>query len=582
MEQIGGLRFEHPALLLALPAVPLLLLLAARARLRAMPRLQRSAALALRIAIIWLLLAALAVPFLASNHIERSVVFVLDQSASMSQAQQAAARAWVTQASALLGPDGHTAIVAFGRQAQLAGPDGAALGPLDGSATNLADALDMAQAIQPAAPGQPRDLVLLSDGWENVGQAENALQPGTVANYVALPPAQPEVAAVSFDVPPSVRAGDALDLSLTVRSSAAMGAELRLTVDGQPAATEPVKLAAGVNRMTLSPRLRGLGFHDLRVEVAPERDTRADNNSLSGVTVVKDAGRVLLLEGQPGDGAGLATILANDGLQVSTRPAGSIPPSADALDDFDGAVLIDTPATSLTLDQQKTLQLFVQQLGRGLLVVGGPHSYGTGGYTGTVLDQILPVSSQPPPRPKRPSVALFLMVDKSGSMSTSTEPDEPTKVAMAREAAARAIAMLQPGDTVGVIAFESTYQWVVPPTQLASQADIERAEASVAGIESGGGTSILPPLSAAYQAAAQASAAVKQIVLLTDGESDETGYEALTGQMQADQITLSTVAIGSDADTNLLSRLADLGGGRYYFTARATAIPEFAPRRPPS
>ena len=37
---------------------------------------------------------------------------------------------------------------------------------------------------------------------------------------------------------------------------------------------------------------------------------------------------------------------------------------------------------------------------------------------------------------------------------------------------------------------------------------------------------------------------MKHIVLLTDGESNDRGYEELIARMQAAQITLSTLAIG--------------------------------------
>jgi hypothetical protein len=44
--------------------------------------------------------------------------------------------------------------------------------------------------------------------------------------------------------------------------------------------------------------------------------------------------------------------------------------------------------------------------------------------------------------------------------------------------------------------------------------------------------------------------------------------------MRQNGITLSTIAIGSDADTQLLRRLADQGNGRYYFTDDPRNIPK--------
>ena len=65
-------------------------------------------------------------------------------------------------------------------------------------------------------------------------------------------------------------------------------------------------------------------------------------------------------------------------------------------------------------------------------------------------------------------------------------------------------------------------------------------------------------------------------MVLTDGESNDRGYEDLIERMRPAQITLSALAIGSDSDTRLLSGLARLGGGRYYFTERSAQIPRIA------
>jgi Ca-activated chloride channel family protein len=43
-------------------------------------------------------------------------------------------------------------------------------------------------------------------------------------------------------------------------------------------------------------------------------------------------------------------------------------------------------------------------------------------------------------------------------------------------------------------------------------------------------------------------------------------------------LTLSTIAVGSDADTSWLSELARLGGGRYYFTNQFSDIPKIVIR----
>jgi Ca-activated chloride channel homolog len=295
--------------------------------------------------------------------------------------------------------------------------------------------------------------------------------------------------------------------------------------------------------------------------------------------VAKPAGRVLLLQDEPSDADALAALLASQGLDVVRKAASSLPPKAADLAEYDAAVMVNTPATSLTLDQQQTLQAFVQDLGRGLVVIGGPRTFSPGGYEGTALDDMLPVSATPPVAPQQGSLALFLVMDRSGSMdiaSGSSGSSGVTKMAMAREAAIEAAGLLQPQDTLGVIAFDSSFDWVVPPTRLQTEDDVKNIQARIATVKAGGGTSILPPLQAAFEAAAATSAPLKHIVLMTDGESNDRGFEDLLGRMAPDHITLSTLAIGSDADTKLLTSLAHLGGGRYYFTERSTQIPRIA------
>lgn len=59
---------------------------------------------------------------------------------------------------------------------------------------------------------------------------------------------------------------------------------------------------------------------------------------------------------------------------------------------------------------------------------------------------------------------------------------------------------------------------------------------------------------------AAADAKVKHVILLTDGIA-ESNYSDLIAQMRAAGVTISTVAIGEDANPNLVD-VANAGGGR--------------------
>ncbi len=112
--------------------------------------------------------------------------------------------------------------------------------------------------------------------------------------------------------------------------------------------------------------------------------------------------------------------------------------------------------------------------------------------------------------------------------------------------------------------------------RIAGADDVLRAKSRIDAIRAGGGTSILPPVQAAMEAAAKSDAPLKHVVLMTDGESDDRGWDQLFAETAPYHMTLSTLAIGSDADRTLLASLAQMGGGRSYYTERRTEIPRIA------
>jgi uncharacterized membrane protein/Mg-chelatase subunit ChlD len=543
-------------------------------RLRGTSHVLRGSVIGMRLAIVSLLVAALAEPTLKPAGHARAIVFALDVSDSVSPDQMLWARAWVDRAIHALPHGSHSDTIEFGERAQVVGLDSP-----PGTSTDLSAALKLAGALLPRDPGLAPEVVLLTDGWQTASSAPlDALPSGVAVSFIQLPQTNQRPIAVlhRLDVPPVVRAGDRVDVTVDMQAAQAVDARLRLWVDGTPLGDGPIHLDPGETRLSLPQRIAEAGF----VEVRAELQVGDQKSSLAATVVAKPAGHVLVLEDEANRADGLVALLDREGLQVERRPSTSLPPSAAALNAFDGAVLVNTPATSLSLDQQRTLASFVQDLGRGLLVVGGSRSFSPGGYQGTVLDDLLPVSAEPPIEPKQGSLALFLVIDRSGSMDVLTGGGSASggasKLSMAREAAIEAAGLLQPQDTLGVIAFDSAFQWVVPPSKLVTPADVKRAQTLISTIKAGGGTSILPPLEAAFQAAANADAPLRHIVLLTDGESNDRGYEDLILRMQPARITLSTLAIGSDADTRLLANLARIGGGRYYFTERSTQIPRIA------
>ena len=94
------------------------------------------------------------------------------------------------------------------------------------------------------------------------------------------------------------------------------------------------------------------------------------------------------------------------------------------------------PARDLSLRAMFSLQSYVRDIGGGLVVIGGPNSYGVGGYFQTPLEAVLPLDTQVKDPRRFPSVAMAIVMDKSGSMSA--QESGVLKMRLAAEAAARA------------------------------------------------------------------------------------------------------------------------------------------------
>src|SRR6185295_19945899 len=125
------------------------------------------------------------------------------------------------------------------------------------------------------------------------------------------------------------------------------------------------------------------------------------------------------------------------------------------LQNYELLALSNVPATALTQRQMEVARTYVQDLGGGLIMLGGDQSFGLGGYYKTTLEEILPVRSDFEKEKEKPSLAMMLVIDKSGSMGGE-------KIEMAKEAARAAAELLGPRDQVGVLAFDGAPSWICP------------------------------------------------------------------------------------------------------------------------
>ena len=68
-------------------------------------------------------------------------------------------------------------------------------------------------------------------------------------------------------------------------------------------------------------------------------------------------------------------------------------------------------------------------------------------------------------------------------------------------------------------------------------------------------------------------ALLKHVIFLSDGQMTRGDFQGLLRRMSKDKITVSTVAIGKDADVQLMVDVAKWGRGRFYYTEDSQTIP---------
>jgi uncharacterized membrane protein len=520
-----------------------------------------------------------------------TTVFLIDSSDSISPSARGQAETFVQAALQQLPEDDQAAIVVFGDQAlvERAPSSLAALGQLNSAPvaarTNIEQAIELGLALLPA--DTQKRLVLLSDGGENTGTAMAAARlaaardvPIAVVDLGGTSLGD-EVLVADLDAPSSVRDGQEIDLTAVIESNTAQSARLRVFADQSVVGDETVNLQVGRNEFHFTVPAKGQGFQRYRLQVEPTSDVRVQNNEAAALIEIQGPPRVLLVTTEQGE-----AIPLRDGLQAANITAeisqpDAIPTDLAGLSAYDSVVLINVPARALPVQAMAALPIYVRDLGKGLVMIGGEESYGVGGYGRTPIEEAMPVYMDVRDREERPDLALVFVIDKSGSMDAChcSDPDRrdsqfrqggERKVDIAKEAIVQASALLRPQDTLGVVAFDDGADWVLPATK---DAQLDQVADAVSNIEPRGSTNVRAGLQAAETMLQETDARIKHVILLTDGWGHGGDNLDAANRMREQGVTLTVVAAGSGSAT-YLENLATTGGGRYYPSQTMSDVPQ--------
>ena len=556
-----------------------LLILGLRYSLVDRPRWQQIASLAFRAAGIVLLVLALCRPYWLEPREDLHVVFLVDVSESVDLPAMRESVETVKQSIEKLAAGDSWSLFAVGssvRPFESPAALGAMLAEWEQGLTDdqlrsqsrLADAL--LETRLAFAAGKARRVVLMSDGQETDDDVAAALRQLAdekieVRWRKLASLSQPEAGVVSIaSSTPRAFHGEVIRMQIKLATNRAMQGKLRLVHKGVAVQQQEVQLQPdGANTFHFDVDMNTPGDSRWTAELLPEEDHFPLNNQSTCTVAVQGRPRILVLHQKPREIRSFARALREQEMEVDVRGELGMPETLEEALAFDAILLADLPATAMTPRQMDLLKRYVIDFGGGLVMLGSDNSFGLGGYYKTPVEEVLPLVSRFEKEKEKPSLAMILVIDKSGSM-------QGMPIALARQAAKAAVELLSIRDLIGVIGFDGQPQVI---SELRSAAEADTVQAAIDSLQAGGGTYMYPAMVEAKEMLETAPAKIRHMILLSDGHTQAADHYSLTQDAVEAGMTVSTVALGG-ADKELLASIAEIGKGRYYETDDPANVPQ--------
>ena len=580
--------FRAPLFLILLAAIPVLIFVQRRAHLGA-AKWRKSVTFFLRGTA--LLCAILALADLHRTHKEQrlAVVFLIDASESIPSTEHEEASKQINAVVAKLKPTDRFGIIGFATETSVLReirskrdlpPEDMLAGSLETlreqtlgrGGTDILTALKRAIALLP--DNYHRRIVLFSDGTHNAGGTalKDYLPLLSASNVeistIPLDAVKDAVRVVQLQLPTQVRKGQHFGIEAVIETDGSIP-KLNATLYHEDTPIDDFEwtLPSGRHVRPLLPQQiseEGSRTYRLKLNVI---DEIPENNQASAVVQIQDKPQVsLYTEDNLADTASLKTVLEENGFGVEVMSPAEMPTELVALQRSDVLVLSDVSVDSLSSEQLQHIENYVYDLGHGLVVIGGRHAYGPGGYTDTALERSLPVEMTP--RERKDAVAIVFVLDTSGSMANYVGARQ--KIQLAIEGVRTGIRNLDEEDVAGILGFNTDVHRI---SDLTSNHSVLITAVSKLR-PTGGTTKIKDATEKAYEMLKANEAKRKHIVLLSDGKSDgaASAFLQLAARIAEARISITAIAIG-DANKQLLTQIAETGGGRAVFVQNLQQLP---------
>jgi uncharacterized membrane protein len=431
-------------------------------------------------------------------------------------------------------------------------------------ATDIAQGLRLAQASLPL--DYQRRIVLISDGNENLGDALQEVQSvranGVAVDVLAVEAARREdIQVEKFVLPSLVKKGETFEAKIHLLSTQAGSSKLRIFRNGKYLGEQEVTVSIGRNVFSFPQQMEEAGFHSYHVEVDAAFDDIPQNNKGASFTCIRGDPTALCVHADRTQSVLFDQALGNVKIHVKSVGLDGMPATMADFLNYDLIVLSNINAGELSDEQMKLLQSAVRDYGVGLVVIGGDDSFTAGGYRGTTLEDILPVSMDLSSKKVLPSGALALLVH-------ATEFSDGNR--WARDIAIAALESLGPSDYMGIVLWDGQDKWLFPMTQVGDRKKIGQM---ISGMNPGDMPSFVNAMKLAHQGLKECKAHLKHLIVFSDGDP-QPPMDADLDSIRSDKITISTVMIGGHVAPDPMMKMAQRGGGRFHDVRTPNHLPQ--------
>ena len=584
---------------------------------------RRFFSLLLRTAVLSLIIAALSQMQWRLKTDRLTVLYLLDQSDSVSAADKKLMLEYAFRQSEMHRRENDKAgVIAFGANAKIeAAPFAGKLpfssridsaGQINTGGTSIESALKIAQSAFPE--GTARRVVIISDGNQNTGDAlgiaQSMAQQGIGIDVVPVKLlASQDVAVDKVDIPTNIRKGQDFEIRVALTNKTQPTEENPTgEVTGQLSITnnvisrnakdgllkQSVTLQPGKNLFSFNHKLDRSAMYSLIAEFEPDdvsADVISENNTASAFTHVRGKGKVLLIKdaASPDESDYLVDGLTASEIEVVVRESSNAYQSSADLLQYDTVIMAnvarasdeagnESDVDSFSDEQIKMLVDNCEHFGCGIVMIGGDRSFGAGGWSNSLLEKAMPVDFQIK-NSKVSAVGALAMVMHGCEMPNGNH----WQIKVAEEA----IKVLGPMDYCGVIDwsnYNAKPRWMWKFDKVNGGVDRiygnrKKMLGLVSRMNTGDMMDFNAPMRTILAGLDKVDASMKHVIIISDGDPTAPTNKLLNDFAKR-KIKISTCAIGTHgpAASATLKKIARVTGGKYYVVKKASALPRIYQR----